>query len=138
MQRAAGRLRGGNPWVMLRDRKKIGMREALELIPLRAPMVQMRPEGEQTKLVVERARTRMAAFLSKFFTIPSEKSFMLDRYGSEVWKLSDGTKNVKTIASKLSREFGWPQENAQRAVLMFLTRLSQRRLVSFSSSPSVR
>lgn len=123
---------------MLRDRKKMGMKEVLDLFPIRAPMVKMQAEGEQTKLIVERARTRLAGFLAKFFTIPSEKNFMLDRYGSEVWKLSDGTKTVKTIAAKLSHEFGWPQENAQRAVLLFLTRLSQRRLVSFSSGPSVR
>ena len=77
----------------------------------------------------------LARVLSRFFTLPPERTLVLDRDGSDVWRWADGRTRVREIASRLAAAHGWPEERARDAVVRFLGMLSERRLVGFQVPP---
>lgn len=109
-----------------------------ELFPSRAPNVQRESAGDEVKLTVERAPSRLASILSVIYRVPMTKSYVLDQFGARVWDRCDGKTPAREIVSALSRQTGWPVERTERAVLQFLSTLSQRRLVGLSRAPAGR
>lgn len=109
-----------------------------ELFPSRAPNVQCENAGDEIRLTVSRAPSRLAGVLSFLYRLPLKRTYVLDQFGARVWKRCDGRTPAREIVISLSRQTGWPEERTERAVLQFLSTLSQRRLVGFSASRAER
>jgi hypothetical protein len=88
------------------------------------------------RLIVRRAPTTIARFLAMFFVIPEKKELMLERFGAMVWEMSDGTVTARQIAERLAEEAGWPKEEACKSVLIYLSMLSSKMLMSVERNPA--
>lgn len=107
------------------------MERVLDLCPNRAPNAETQPEGEELRVTVSRSPNPGARLLSYILNMPVRKSFMLDRHGARIWEMCDGKRPVRSIVSQLASEHGWPEERAKEAVLIYLSALSRRKLMSF-------
>jgi len=123
--------------MVFRKRERISADIALEMYPKRAPGVEWRREGEGIRLTVRRAPTALARTLAVFFVIPEKKELSLERFGALVWEMSDGTVPVRRIADRLVEETGWPADEARKSVLIYLSMLSSKMLVSVEKEPAV-
>jgi hypothetical protein len=113
-------------------KEKLGLDEVRKLVPWRAPAVEAAVNGEETRLSVRRSPGLVPKLLSYFFTLPAVKNYNLDKFGTAVWNLCDGKRNVGEVMKQFPRQPGWPEERTEAAVLQFLTQLSERKLVSFA------
>ena len=111
--------------------EKLSLEQVLKLCPIRAPNAECTPEGDQVRVAIRRNEGAMIRLLSMFFTLPARKNFLLDRFGTAVWECCDGKTPVKEMISRFMGRFDWPKDRAERAVLLFLTTLSERKLVNF-------
>jgi len=106
-----------------------------ELFPNRAPNAKWTNEGDELKVTVERSPGRLASVISFFYKLPLTRTYLLDRFGAKVWNRCDGRTPACEIISAISRQTGWPEDRTERAVLQFLSMLSQRRLLGLSGKP---
>lgn len=120
---------------LFRRRERLSLESVLDLTPGRAPHVSWDAAGDEIRLRVRRTDGPLARVLSRFFTLPPERTLVLDRDGSDVWRWADGRTRVREIASRLAAAHGWPEERARDAVVRFLGMLSERRLVGFQVPP---
>jgi len=124
--------------MLFKHRVKMTMAQVRELFPSRAPNVLCQSEGEEIRLTVNRSPGRLVTLLSYFFTLPLRKTILLDRFGARVWERCDGQTPAREIVASLAQQEGWPQDRTERAVLQFLSMLSERRLVGFSTSSTTK
>jgi hypothetical protein len=118
-----------------RKRERIAADVAIEMYPRRAPGVEWKREGEEIRLTVRRAPTALARTLALFFVIPEKKELSLERFGAMVWEMADGTVTVGRIADRLAEEAGWPKDEACKSVLIYLSMLSSKMLMSVEKEP---
>lgn len=120
---------------LFRRRERLSLESVLDLTPGRAPHVTWDAAGDEIRLHVRRKDGPLARVLSRFFTLPIERTLVLDRDGSDVWRWADGRTRVREIADRLAQAHGWPETQARDAVVRFLGMLSERRLVGFGGEP---
>lgn len=118
---------------IFRRSERLSLEALLELTPGRAPHVTWEAQGDEIRLTVRRADGPLVRLLARFFTLPAERTLVLDRDGAQVWRLADGRTRVRDIARGLAEAHGWPETQARDAVVRFLGQLSERRLVGFGS-----
>lgn len=107
------------------------MEQVMDMFPCRAPKVEAQPEGEDLRITVSSSPQPAARLLSRLLNVPVRKTFMLDRHGARIWELCDGKTAVRAMVAQLASEHGWSEERAKEAVLIYLSTLSQRKLISF-------
>lgn len=112
------------------------MEQVLDMFPTRAPKVETQQHGDDLQITVAGSPNPAARLISRILNVPVSKTFMLDNHGARIWQLCDGKTSVREIVSRLASEHGWPQERAQEAVLIYLSTLSQRKLMSFGPAAS--
>lgn len=113
------------------DRRKILKgTNFLELTPVKAKKEKLEDNGLVTILVEK--------FENKFlrnFALPRTKSpeikIKLDEFGSEAWKLIDGSSNVEHIAKQLVQKYGDKIHPIDERLGSFYTQLYEQRLISF-------
>lgn len=120
---------------LFKQRVKLSMAQVRELFPNRAPNAEWKSEGNEIHIMVHRSPSRLVTLLSRFFRIPLKKRFCLDEFGTFVWTHCDGRTRAGEIVTLLSQRTGWSEERTERAVLQFLSMLSERRLVGFANAP---
>lgn len=109
------------------------MDQVLDMFPCRAPKVEAQPEGEELRITVSGSQHLAARLFSRLLNVPVRKTFMLDPHGARIWGLCDGKTTVREIVARLASEHGWSEERAKEAVLIYLSTLSQRKLMSFGA-----
>jgi len=120
---------------LFRKQERLSLESLLDLTPGRAPNVTWEVQGDEIRIKVRRTDGRLIRLLSRFFTLPAERTLVLDRDGADVWRWADGHTRVRDIAGRLALAHGWPEDRARDAVIRFLGLLSERRLVGFSDPP---
>lgn len=116
-------------------RQRLALDDVRRLFPLRAPHAEWTRVGEEIRVTVRRSPGAVARVVSWFFTVPDRRSFLLDRPGAAVWQRCDGRVPVGALVAAMAEEFGWSLQHAERAVLVYLGMLSERRLVGFLPAP---
>jgi hypothetical protein len=156
------RVGGASPlgrWIGLRPKAPVSREDALDLRPVRNPVVKWEPipgpsldetEGEdgphpgpllgnereeegprKLMLVVPRKEDRLTNFLARMLQAPEEKRIELDEFGSAIWERCDGTRTVEDLARFTSTTYKLNRRQAEVSVMAFMKMLSQRRLIGF-------
>jgi hypothetical protein len=85
-------------------------------------------EEEKVIVLVPRFDGPLGSWVSKRLKNPCYR-VRLDRFGTAVWNLCDGTKSVREIASALRQKFGEEIEPAEERVAGFVQRLDRGRCI---------
>lgn len=102
----------------------------LDLTPLPQHQHRMDENG-----LVNVLAPRFTSFITRKLLQPTAPSphiiLHLDELGSAVWLLCDGKNNVRTICSKLEKQFGQKIHPVNDRVTRFLSQLYQNNLIIF-------
>jgi hypothetical protein len=120
---------------LFRTRERVPLETLLDLAPGRAPGAEWEDADGEVRIRVRRADGPAVRLLAKFFTLPAERTVVLDRDGADVWRWADGSTRVRDMARRMADAHGWPEDRAREAVIRFLGMLSERRLIGFAGTP---
>jgi hypothetical protein len=120
---------------LFRDPKpQLSRGESLKGIPVRGENVEDHegPEGE--RMLIAPRKAPAPEFLKRLAgnREPEPAKIVLDRYGSTVWGLIDGKRNVKSIVTAFAEEFGLHRREAEAGVVEFLNMLMKRGLIAIA------
>lgn len=116
----------------MRRKRPATRAEALRWKPIRSSSLEWNDEDGRVQLRVPvELSGRWRRLLSRALKAPPYREVELDELGSFVWRLCDGTRTAKAIASALQSEFRLMQPEAEASLLSFLASLSQRGYISF-------
>lgn len=116
----------------MRRKRPATRAEALRWKPIRAESLEWTEEDGRVLLRVPAQMSgRWRRLLARVVKAPAHREVELDELGAFVWRLCDGTRTSKAIASALKAEFRLTQPEAEASLLGFLASLSQRGYISF-------
>ncbi len=89
------------------------------------------------RVPVHHPRTASRTFSGEAVIIsPAEAMVrMLNRVGSRIWELADGTRTSEEIAAALTAEFAVDLDHARASVAGFLDQLAERGLIAWRTDP---
>jgi hypothetical protein len=101
--------------------------------PIRHPALEaLRSQDGEISLRLPRRKVWWLNFLAKFGGVPEYHTLTLDKTGSWVWDLCDGTHSVRELIVRLSEEHKLPPKEAEVRMLAYLDTLAQRGLVGMA------
>lgn len=116
----------------MRRRRVPTRAEALRWKPIRVESLEWtEDEGRVLLRVPVELSAVWRRLLARVVKAPEHREVQLDELGAFVWRLCDGTRTVKSIASALKAKFRLTQPEAEASLLSFLASLSQRGYISF-------
>jgi hypothetical protein len=99
--------------------------------PEKLPTVRREPaDNGKISLTVRLARSTWQRWLGAGET--AEKTFVLDRFGQEVYEACDGANNVQSIIQRFARAHQVSLAEAETAVATFLRTLMTKGLIAMS------
>ena len=90
-------------------------------------------DNGELELTVYRKKTRLVVLLSKLFRLQETRKIILDRIGTYVWTLCDGSKTVNDIIKVFSKKHSLGREKAERSLLIYLEQLVRRGLIAIAA-----
>lgn len=106
--------------------------EALRWRPVRSESLEwIEDKGRVSLQVPIEMSGRWRRLLARAVKAPPYREVELDELGAFVWRLCDGTRTAKVIASALRNEFRITQTEAEASLLSFLASLAQRGYIFF-------
>lgn len=101
--------------------------------PVRNDLVEWeRDDNNEVVIHLIRADNWKIKLLAKFFYIPKQRKIGLDAVGSQVWELCDGKHSVEHMIRILAKEYKLNRKEAEVALMAYLKKLGQKRLVGFA------
>lgn len=103
----------------------------LDAVPRIASGVEARPDGDAGLHLRRKINPegRVQHFFHRYLRWRREQYINLDKRGSDFWGLLDGTRDLRSIATLLARQWETSEAECQRAVLVYTRALMIRRLV---------
>jgi len=107
--------------------------EWLALRPLRNPKLEWHEDKDNGHIVLTIARISSwkTKILGLMVPIPDEKTVVLDKIGTDVWKMIDGKTTVGQIAKELARSYQIEPREAELSLQQFFKELGRRGYVGF-------
>ena len=133
------------PWLAA-GRAKLTRSESLRLTPVRNKEVKWRAKDAPAEsaevdpaeipqglivLAVPRREDAIGRIISAVFQITGTKNIELDEFGSEIWRMCDGTHRVAQMVAKTVKTYKLNERQAEVSVVAFMRMLSGRRLIGF-------
>lgn len=87
-------------------------------------------DNGQVSFTISRKKSWFATVFVTIFFVSGEKKLTLDKVGSYVWKLCDGSKSVAEIAVAMKEEFKLTRKEAQVSVIQFVQTLMKKGVLS--------
>ncbi len=84
----------------------------------------------QVSFTISRKKSWFASIFVTIFGVAGEKTITLDKIGSYVWKLCDGSKSVAEIAFSMKEDFKLTRKEAQVSVIQFVQTLMKKGVLS--------
>lgn len=101
--------------------------------PVRNELVEWeRDENDEVVIQLIRQDTWKVKVLAKLFYIPKQRKIGLDAVGSQVWEMCDGKHSVDQMIRILAKEHKLNRKEAEVALMAYLKKLGQKRLVGFA------
>jgi hypothetical protein len=113
-----------------RKKKKLEGLNYLELTPYHLYEGETEQSGFVSVLIPRFTNKALVRYLSPRLKNPHVKA-KLDEFGSEVWILIDGQKNVEQIAKALKQKFGERVDPVHERLTKFLTQMYNYSFISF-------
>ena len=107
-------------------------RQWLALRPLRNPQLEWRDEDDTVILEIKRVKNWKTQMLNLLIPIPSEHTVELDRIGTDVWRLMDGTRTIGQIARDLAEQHQIEKREAEVSLQQFFKELGRRGYIGFA------
>lgn len=119
--------------VLRKQKVSLTREQALLARPIRNEAAKQ-TEGEEGEVVLEVQRRRdwFDRLLGFIVAAPLTKKLALDEMGGFVWRLCDGDRSVKEIASLLAQEYKLGRREATLSLSSFLSNLGKRGLIGFA------
>lgn len=105
--------------------------EWLAMRPLRNPQLGWHEDDSHVVLTIQRATNWKTKLLGLLVPIPDEKTVVLDKIGTDVWKMLDGETTVGQIAKTLARSYQIEPREAELSLQQFFKELGRRGYVGF-------
>ncbi|OGF45254.1 MAG: hypothetical protein A2452_10080 [Candidatus Firestonebacteria bacterium RIFOXYC2_FULL_39_67] len=102
--------------------------------PLKNPGIKYEEKNGEIHLALERKKTLSASLLAKIFIVPRNKVLILDKIGSEVWKLCDGKNKLVDIIKQLSKNHKLSQYEAEVSLMEYFKILAKRGIIGLEVS----
>ena len=108
-------------------RAPVSWRPMMEAVPMlnSAARVERLPDGTMKAYVKKLRPWYMKPPLSWMMQRRPERCLLLDRLGTEVWELCDGTRNVESVVDSFAERHGLSFHEARAAVTTYLKMLIQ-------------
>lgn len=110
-----------------RDREK-QYQNIMSYIPVRNN-VEWVLHDESSYIILKKNFTRFEKFLQKYLKGPEYMRYKLDKIGTSIWQLCDGTYTIKDICSAMEEKYKEEIEPASQRVIGFINMLLQRNLI---------
>jgi len=124
---------------MLRRKKRLDRAASLRVRPAANAAIEVVRSQDGTVLLKLKRREGFAgALLGAVFMVPKEKKIALDKIGSLVWSMCDGSNTVRDIAEEIARRFKLHRKEAQMSVIKFIDSLAKKRLVAILAESEER
>ena len=107
-------------------------RQWLALRPLRNPQLEWSDENDAVVLHIKRVKNWKTQMLNLLIPIPSEHTVELDKIGTDVWRLIDGTRNIGQIARELAEQHQIEKREAEVSLQQFFKELGRRGYIGFA------
>ena len=106
--------------------------EFLQMKPVRNPALKWEKNKDGViTLIVSLKKAARKGILLKMASPPKEKKIELDKIGSTIWEICDGSKTVKDIIKRLYEEYKIMPIEAEVSLNTYFTDLSKRGLLGF-------
>lgn len=107
--------------------------EWLAMRPLRNPKLEWHEDKDNGHIVltIQRVTNWKTRVLGLMVPIPDEKTVVLDKIGTDVWKMLDGKNTVGQIAKALARSYQIEPREAELSLQQFFKELGRRGYVGF-------
>lgn len=117
---------------------KLTRRDVLDSRPIRNTQIQWET-GEQgeVRITLPLKKTWWAKFLSTILLAPKKKILTLDKLGTKVWNLCDGTKSVEEIINILCRDLNMNRKEIETSLLYYLKQLASKGLIGLGITKKV-
>lgn len=106
-------------------------RQWLALRPMRNPDLAWAEEDGQIVLTIHRVQSWKTRLLNLLFPLPAQHRVVLDRIGSDVWRLADGDHTVEHIARDLATRYQLEVREAEMSLQQFFKELGRRGYIGF-------
>lgn len=126
------KLFGGKTAEKARKKATPSRRQWLALRPLRNPQLEWRDEDNGVVLHIKRTKNWKTQMLNLLIPIPSEHTVELDRIGTDVWRLMDGTRTIGQIARSLAEQHQIEKREAEVSLQQFFKELGRRGYIGFA------
>lgn len=117
----------------VRGRRRPSRAEAMAAIPVRNDALRWFWEEEEVKVFIPRKKGPLGDILARMLRLPDEKPVVLDRVGSGIWDLCDGTHNVESLLMFVQRRHKLSRRETEVSVSAYLKILAERRLIAIKS-----
>ena len=120
-------------WRVTKKAKHISREAMLASKPIRNELVEWEQDDNGEVVVrLTRQDNWKVRVLAKLFYIPKERKIGLDNVGSQVWEMCDGKHTVDGMIRILAKEYKLNRKEAEVALMAYLKKLGQKRLVGFA------
>ena len=120
-------------WRATKKGKHISREAMLGSKPVRNELVEWeRDENGEVVIRLTRVDNWKVKVLAKLFYIPKQRKIGLDTVGSQVWEMCDGKHSVDGMIQILAKEYKLNRKEAEVALMAYLKKLGQKRLVGFA------
>ncbi len=126
------KLFGGKSKQRAQEKATPSRRQWLALRPLRNPQLEWRDEDGTVILEIKRVKNWKTQMLNLLIPIPSEHTVELDRIGTDVWRLMDGSRTIGQIARELASEHQIEKREAEVSLQQFFKELGRRGYIGFA------
>lgn len=116
-----------------RRAKPLSREQSLTSIPVRNELIEEEESDEgYVRLLIPRRQDLWVKAVSRLFHVPKKRQITLDEIGSFVWRLCDGTNDVRAIIRALCTRYRLHRKEAEVSVVTYLRTLAKKRLLGIA------
>jgi|YelNatPaOPRAMG01_1025707.scaffolds.fasta_scaffold260708_2 hypothetical protein len=116
-------------------KKKFTKEQILKMIPVKNINIEQQISADSKKitLIIKRKKSLILNLISYLLMIPDEKKIELDKTGTIVYNLCDGTNTVNDIINKLKKELtNSNYHELELSVINYLILLAKKNIIGLS------
>jgi len=91
-----------------------------------------RNDAGEVSIRIPRRRTWWVNLVAKVGSVPEYHTLTLDRVGTSVWDLCDGSHTVKELIARLAAEHQLSRKEAELSMITYLRQLAQRGVIGIA------
>lgn len=108
-------------------------RELLRSKPVRNSKLTWEENSDhEAVLAIPRRRTWWLNLVARVFYVPSKRTVVLDKIGSQLWLMCDGQHTVDQVINKIREQYKLERKEAEVSTLTYLKQLMEKGLIGLA------